>query len=420
MGNTRVRPAIYNAATGTYTTPPALNTTALKSKHLANIPAAASAIATPPADIDMLDEDPEADVTAQPKPTLDEDRTFSVRKWVLVPAAEADKRPEPKYLADPRPGLKNLRGYGQTANVDPTTAKASTNGAALGAVTNAAGKEISSTGLELSTLGKIGMETSASAPIADPPRRRGPPPPPKRKKKGGLGRRKKVLVDPAFGDQPGQNITGADGTADESGTGSGVDRIKAEDAETGDKGGGEEEEDDDEDEEDGSETDEGDEGSEDGEIDEGDIMMTADVAEEGKEPDNHAAQLATGIAGARRERLHLVEASEPVTLPMSEASPAEPDLPSAMPKVEDVEESMPPVPPKAASVVEAATLPTPAPAVEETTMLPETNTPTAPIKKPKVEEADEVDLLGSLDRAVEGMQGANVDARDTAEEKPTG
>jgi hypothetical protein len=413
MGNTHVRPAVYNAATGTYTAPPALNTTALKSKHLANIPAAASVIATPPADIDMLDEDPEADVTAQPKPTLDEDRTFTVRKWVLVPAAEADKRPEPKYLADPRPGLKNLRGYGQTANVDPTTAKVSTNGAALGAVTNAAGEEISSTGLELTTLGKIGMGTSASAPIAEPPRRRGPPPPPKRKKKGGLGRRKKVLVDPAFGDQPGQNRTGADGTADEGRAGSGVDGIKAEDAETGDKGGGEEEED-------GSETDEGDEGSEDGEIDEGDVIMTTDVAEEGKEPENHAAQPATGIAGTRREGLLLVEASEPVTLPMSEASPAEPDSPSAMPKVEDVEESMPPVPPEAVSVVEATTLPTPAPAVEETTVLPETNTPTTPVGKPKVEAAAEVGLLGSLDRAVEGMQGANADAIDTAEEKPTG
>lgn len=405
MGNTRVRPAIYNAATGTYTAAPALNTTALKSKHLANIPAAASAIATPPADIDVVDEDPEADITAQPKPTLDEDRTFTVRKWVLIPAAEADKRPEPKYLADPRTGLKSNYGRGQAAKVDLTTANISTNGATLGAVTNAAGEEISSTGLELSTVGEIGIGTSASAPTAEPPRRRGPPPPPKRKKKGGLGRRKKVLVDSALGDQQGQNMTGADGTADESGAGSGRDRIKAEGAETGGKGG---------EEDDASESDEDDEGSEEGEIDEGDITMTADVAEEGKEPQDRTTQPATD---ARREGLPPMGAFEPVTV---EASQAEPDVLLAIPKVEDVEESMPPLAPVPVSVVETETLPTTATAVEERTALPETTTLTPPVGEPTVEEAAEVDLLGSLDRAMEGMQGTIVDAVDAAADRPTG
>ena len=412
MGNTRVRPAVYNAATGTYTTAPALNTNALKSKHLANIPAAASAIATPPADIDMLDEDPEADITAQPKPTLDENRTFTVRKWVLVPAAEADKRPEPKYLADPRPGLKNIHGYGQTANVEPKAAKANMNGPTLGAVTNTASEEVSSTGLELGTVGEIGTGTSTSAPVIEPPRRRGPPPP-KRKKKSSLGRSKKVPVDRALGDQQGQGMTGADGTADESGADSRVDGIMAKDAETGSRHG---EEEDDDDDDDGSETDEGDEGSEEGEIEEEDIMMTADVAEEGKGPDNAAVQSATGITDARREGLPLAEVSKPTTLSMPGGGQIESDLPSVILRAEGAREGMSPMAPEAVSAVEAVTLSTPAPAVEEKTALLAAIAPTPPIGRPKFGEAAEVDLLGSLARAVEGMEDANGDAMDTSAE----
>jgi hypothetical protein len=414
MGNKRVPPAIYNPATGTYTTAPALNTTALKSKHLANnnIPAAPSAITTPPADIDILDEDPEADITAQPKPTLDEDRTFTVRKWVLVPAAEADKRPEPKYLADRRAGLKNIYGYGQAGNVGTTAVNVSTAGATLGAVANAAGEEISSTGLELSTVGKIGMGTSASAPIAEPPRRRGPPPPPKRKKKGGSGRRKKVLVEQMSGHEQGQSITGIDGTMDEANTGSGRVGVKVEDVEDGEAAGKNGDEDY------GSGSDDGEEGSEEGEIDEGDVTMNTEVADEAKESEGRAAEPTTGIAEVRKENdVPNEEVAEPVTHPIAQVAQVQAAILPTVPKLEDLaEESVPPIAPEPVSLAEKQTLPAAAAVEDQNT--PNTTMPAPPVEKAQVEEA-EVDLLGSLDRAVEGMQGANADAMDTAEEKPT-
>jgi hypothetical protein len=413
MGNTRVRPAIYNPTTGTYTSAPALNTTTLKSKHLANnnIPAVPNAVSTPPADIDMLDEDPEADITAQPKPTLDEDRTFTVRKWVLVPAAEAEKRPEPKYLADRRPGLKNVYGYGQAGIVNTTAESVAATGTTLGAVANAAGEEISSTGLELSTVGGIGMGTSASALVAEPPRRRGPPPPPKRKKKGGLGRRKKVLADQTPGDKQGQSVTGVDGTADEAGTGNGMIGVKAEDVEDVEAGAKDGEEDD------GSGSDDGEEGSEEGEIDEGDVTMNADVAAEAKEPEVLPAVPTPGTAEVGKgEDVPMAEAAEAAILPIAEVSQAEEGSPSAAPEVKDlVEEHVSPTGTESASLVEKESLPAAA-VVEERNSVQEAATPAPAVEAPPVEEA-EVDLLGSLDRAVEGMQGANADAMDTTEEK---
>jgi hypothetical protein len=412
MGNTRVRPAIYNPATGTYTAAPAPNTTTLKSKHLVNtnIPAAAGAITTPPADVDMLDEDPEADITAQPKPTLDEDRTFTVRKWVLVPAAEADQRPEPKYLADRRPGLKNIYGYGQASNTNTATANVSSNGATLGAVVNAAGEEISSTGLELSTVGGIGTGVSASAPIAEPPRRRGPPPPPKRKKKGGLGRKKKLLVDQAQGEQQGQKVTRIDGTADAAGRASGMVGVKAEDVEDMEAGGKDGEEDD------GSESDDGEEGSEEGEIDEGDVTANAGLADEANELEGRPAEPATRMTEVGKEDLPNLEVAEPTTLQAADVGPVKAaGLPAASKSEDLVQERVPPMAREPVSLAEKENFPVLA-VVEETN--PVQGTVLAPpMEQPRVEEA-EIDLLGSLDRAVEGMQGANSDVMHIAEEKP--
>lgn len=409
MGNTRVRPAVYNPATGTYTTAPALNTTALKSKHLANIPPAASVITTPPADIDMLDEDPEADISAQPKPTLDEDRTFTVRKWVLVPAAEADKRPEPKYLADRRPGLKSLYRDGQVANVDPAATNVSANGATLGALANAAGEEISSTGLELSTVGDIGMGASVSTAVSEPPRRRGPPPPPKRKRKGGVGRRKKVLIDQTQGEQR-QGNTGVDGTAEQAGTGGEIGGIKSEglgDAEAGTKGG---------EEEDGSGSDDSDEGSEEGEIDEGDIVMNANVADEVKELQNHAGESTPQIAEAGEGHdVSRVEVAGAASRAMTEVAQVEPRIGRTGQQPEDLAaEIVPLTVPETSNLVAKETLPTTVAADGERTTVPASMMPVPRVAKPDVEDA-EVDLLGSLDRAVEGMQGANADTVDGTE-----
>ena len=417
MGNTRVRPAIYNPATGTYTAAPAPNPTALKSKHLATstIPAVASTITTPPADIDMLEDDPEADITAQPKPTLEEDRTFTVRKWALVPAAEADKRPEPKYLADRRPGLKNVYGYGQTVNATVGNGNGATAGTTLGAVANAAGEEISSTGLELSSVSGIGMGTSAIAPIAEPPRRRGPPPPPKRKKKGGVGRRKKVMVDQTTGEQQGQSITGTDGTADGASANSGMAAVKAEDGEDREAGAKDGEEDD------GSGSDDGDEGSEEGEIEEGHVMMSTYVATEAREPEEHAVEPATAIAEAGKEE-DMPDAAGAQVVPLPVASQAEEAMPSVAAEMKSHVEGNPPATAsEPVGLIEKENLPVAA-VVEETAIVQESTIPAAVAAAAATAESQvaeaEVDLLGSLDRAVEGMQGANADAVDTAEEKP--
>ena len=432
MGNTRVRPAIYNPATGTYTTAPASNPSTLKSKHLTTntIPAVTSAITTPPADIDMLDDDPEADVTAQPKPTLEEDRTFILRKWALVPAAEADKRPEAKYLADRRPGLRSIYAYGEATNAAAASSNGATTSSTLGAVANAAGEEISSTGLELSAVGGIGMGTSASAaPIAEPPKKRGPPPPPKRKKKGGVGRRKKVLVDQSAGEQQGQSIAGTDGTADEAGTNGGMAGVKVEDAEGGARDG---------EEDDGSGSDDGDEGSEEGEIDEVDVTMTTDIATEAKEPEQHAGEPAVAVDKVKQDEDSPnvdVNETEAFAVPVTEVAQVEEAVQLAAPEMEDlVEESIPsPAAPAPSNLVEEQSIPEavvsenevpeptmPALPIEESnveqTEATSATMPALPVEEPQVEQA-EVDLLGSLDRAVEGMQGANAHAMDAVEER---
>ena len=410
MGNTRVRPAIYNPATGTYTAAPPLIPTTVKSKLLTTgpNPVAASAITPPPADIDMLDEDPEADITAQPKPTLDEDRAFTVRKWTLVPAAEADKRPEPKYLADRRPGLKNIYGFGQAQNTTTGNGDSATTGTALGAVVDAAGKEISSTGLELGSAGGIGMGTSASAPVAETPRRRGPPPPPKRKKKGGLGRRKKASVDRTPGEQQGQGATGIDGTTNGAGAGSGMVGVKVEDADAGAKDGEDEE---------GSGSDDGDEGSEEGEIDEGEIMdvepTKTTTAHEHKVdavvPDPSTAASKTQVDAPK------VDVAEAVALPAAEVRQVEEAMPLVASEMKDVAEEK--IPPPATGMIDSVEEKGISAAIIKESAVQHATPPVPPVQQLRAEET-EVDLLGSLDRAVEGMQGANADAMDIAEEKP--
>jgi hypothetical protein len=410
MGNTRVRPAIYNSATGTYTAAPLIPTT-VKSKLLATGPSqvAASAITPPPADIDMLDEDPEADITAQPKPTLDEDRTFTVRKWTLVPAAEADKRPEPKYLADRRPGLKNIYGFGQAQNTATGNGDSATTGTALGAVVNAAGQEISSTGLELGNAGGIGMGTSAGVPMAETPRRRGPPPPPKRKKKGGLGRRKKASVDQTPGEQQGQGATGTDVIVGGANASSGMVRVKIEDADPGAKDGEDEE---------GSGSDDGDEeGSEEGEIDEGEIIdvePTKTTAAHEHKVDAVIPDLSMA-AGKQQLDAPAVDVAEGATLQAAKISQVEETMPLVAFEMNDVTEEK--ILPSAATMTHVAEEKGLSTGFIEESAVQHATGPAPPVQQPRADEAD-VDLLGSLDRAVEGMRDANADAMDITKEEP--
>jgi hypothetical protein len=115
--------------------------------------------------------------------SLLEDRIFEVKKWTQVPMDKADKMPEPKYLADRRPGMPNY--YNQTAQ--GAWAHAQSYGAALGDG-GAAGP-----GYDLGD--GAGLGSALGAPGTDtPPVRKNMPPRP-RKKKGGPGRKKKEVVE---------------------------------------------------------------------------------------------------------------------------------------------------------------------------------------------------------------------------------
>ena len=132
-----------------------------------------------------------------------EERTIEVKKWVQVPLDKADKMPEPKYLADRRPGmgslytpayLKSVTAYG--APVDGVSGQAATfdlgDGGGLG-----------------NAMGGAGVVASGEA----TPVRRNMPPKRKKKKLGGPGRRKAVPVEavPLPGESAAVEVKDGDG-----------------------------------------------------------------------------------------------------------------------------------------------------------------------------------------------------------------
>lgn len=160
------------------------------------------------------------------KPLHDEsnERSFTIRKWVPLPQHIADKKPEPKYLADRRPGLPPLYGHqsttnpsssaftGYAPNISSTLQNPSNNNnnnntggdVVVGAVNVPANHTPTASGYRVSADGTTMPMGPGIAPMqaqGEAPRRRPPPPPPKRKKKGGPGRsRKKVdMKNPVIG-----------------------------------------------------------------------------------------------------------------------------------------------------------------------------------------------------------------------------
>jgi hypothetical protein len=118
----------------------------------------------------------------QPPTQLLQDRTFDIKKWSQVPFDKADKMPEPKYLADRRPGMPNY--YNQSLQ----GAWAHAQGYGIGMEGAGAGPAYDlgdGSGLGSAMGGQPGAET--------PVRKNMPPRP--RKKKGGPGRKKKEVVE---------------------------------------------------------------------------------------------------------------------------------------------------------------------------------------------------------------------------------
>ncbi|OAP60941.1 hypothetical protein AYL99_05943 [Fonsecaea erecta] len=121
------------------------------------------------------------------------ERVFEVKKWVQVPVALAERMPEPKYLADRRPGMESLyKGAYKATNgfgtLGDAVAAAMSNGAAGydlgdgGGLGNAAG-------ILAPGSGSRGLNTQADG--TSTPARKNLPPRRKKKKLGGPGRKPK-------------------------------------------------------------------------------------------------------------------------------------------------------------------------------------------------------------------------------------
>lgn len=234
--------AVFNRATGEYERPnlnsanpsamtPATKVSNLKDNHAFDLTNSSK-------DIDHDANEPEADLSTQkplPQDTDSHERTITLKRWVPLPQSIADKKPEPKYLADRRPGLPALYGHRAATNHTSTPA---TGGYApnisstlqplinpaipggevvIGSVTvpsnhatNASGYHVSADGTTM-PIGPGIMGSGALSGVQAPaemPRRRPPPPPPKRKKKGGPGRSKKKVEVAAEVAVKGQNAGG--------------------------------------------------------------------------------------------------------------------------------------------------------------------------------------------------------------------
>lgn len=344
-----VKPSIYDKKTGTYISHAEYATrNTLKSKHLENVES--------PAAEDDDDMDDDLDVKAEMEK---QERAFALRKWAQIPPAVADRRPEPKYLADRRPGMRSLYGF-QAAVLNPALNTNATGAAAAG--------------LDLGDGSGLGNATGVLAAGADRPpmavtavKRM----PPKRKKKGGPGR-KKVNLGP--GPQRTTGTVGAEGTPGEGVTASGdagqsSDTVKGEsdthmedahdgEDDKGDEGSGSEEE-----------------GSEEGEIDE-------------HHPHDTEMKLEDVVAEPATEPTQLEVPPVPTMLSETPVAEIEPPVPEAISPTEPT-----PIP------VVITEEPTPKPESVSESVLPE---PVPVPVLPELAEASEpkVDFLKSLNDAV--------------------
>jgi hypothetical protein len=132
-------------------------------------------------------------------------RIIEVSRWVPVPVAVAEKMPEPKYLADRRPGMESLykgtyrltNGYGTLGPADAIISN-NTTGYDLG---DGTGLGTAVTGAGSGTLGGNQFDGGAAAGGgASTPMRKNIPP--RRKKKGGPGRRPKNWKPPVDPNAP--------------------------------------------------------------------------------------------------------------------------------------------------------------------------------------------------------------------------
>lgn len=130
------------------------------------------------------------DDVASEKHIADESRqrVITLKRWVPLAQSVADKKPEPKYLADRRPGLLPLYTHqtariGQSASLSQDLPPAVLD---LGAA-DVPSYSTAADGAAITNLGQAARSSSAVN-ASGGAKRRPPPPPPKRRKRRGIGR----------------------------------------------------------------------------------------------------------------------------------------------------------------------------------------------------------------------------------------
>ena len=181
MGNRNVKPAIWDHKTESYI--PAHEFEArnarLKSKHLTNPESPASVGEEHAEESDALFDAEGLPLKRRKTSSGLQERVFSTKKWVLVPAGVAEKLSEPKYLADRRPGMDSLYGGAYKA----------TNG--FGSLGINPGEGSGAAGYDLGDGTGLGNATGVLNAAPEPaPVRKNMPPKRKKKKLGGPGRKK--------------------------------------------------------------------------------------------------------------------------------------------------------------------------------------------------------------------------------------
>jgi hypothetical protein len=159
-------------------------------------------------DDDKQDDDPDDLLDAEGLPEKrrktasgSSERVIEFKKWVQVPLAVAEKMPEPKYLADRRPGMESLykgaykatNGFGTLGDMVASAMSGGTTGYDLGDATGVLGSGSGSGTLN-------GGADGANADGTATPARKNIPP--RRKKKGGPGRRPKNWKPPTDPNAP--------------------------------------------------------------------------------------------------------------------------------------------------------------------------------------------------------------------------
>ncbi|KAL2397203.1 hypothetical protein ABEF92_002148 [Exophiala dermatitidis] len=187
MGNTNVTPSEWDRKTNSWIPGSEVEArnSRLKLKHLSTVPDSPNSHDeddNADDNDDLLDADGLPPKRRRQTAGLQE-RYLEVKKWVPIDPARAEKLPEPKYLADRRPGMQSLYGGAYKA----------TNGfGTLGANPLASSDTVSYDLGEGAGLGNASgvLGSTSNAPPAPTPVRRNMPPKRKKKKLGGPGRRK--------------------------------------------------------------------------------------------------------------------------------------------------------------------------------------------------------------------------------------